>query len=116
MRIEASSKSAAVAGAWSAFGLVPVDAWLEHHKSISVLTHNLVFLSAAAIFLFVPGYFLVIGHKTGSFSPVWFLHREERARYGVVVKRMLVWFLAAGAFGTVWSLIFSFVLSGPISP
>jgi hypothetical protein len=114
MRVEATSQSAAIAGAWAAFGLVPVDAWLEHHKSISVLFHNLLFLTAAAVFLVVPGYFLVIGHGNEPFSRGWFTNKEERARYGVIVRRMLVWFLAAGIFGTVWSLIFGFVLNKTI--
>jgi len=111
MYVEATSKSAAVAGAWSAFGLIPFDAWLEHHKSISVLSYNLLFLLAALVFFFLPAYFLVIGKGNEPFSRTWFMNREERARYWVIVRRMFVWFLSAGAFGAVWSLIFSFVFN-----
>jgi hypothetical protein len=111
MHVEATPKSAAIAGAWASFGLVPFDAWLEHHKTMSVFTHNLIFLIVAAVFFFVPVYFLVIGQGNEPFTRTWFMNQEERARYGVIGRRMLVWFLTAGAFGMVWSLIFNFVLS-----
>jgi hypothetical protein len=109
MTIEPTTKSAALAGAWAVFGLVPLDAWQEHHKSISVLAYNLSFLAASAVFLFIPVYLFVIGPDSGPFSRAWFLSQEERSRYGVIVKRMFVWFLCAGAFGIVWSPLFGFV-------
>ena len=108
--IEASSKTAAFAGIWSALGFVPFDAWLDHHKAISVLEHNVTFLVVGAAFMFIPVYFLVIGHGNEPFSRTWFLDREERARYGVITRRMLVWFISAGAFGLLWSLVFGVVL------
>lgn len=110
MPAEATSKTAAIAGVWSVFGFVGFEAWLDHHGSISTLSHNVIFLVVAAVFLFVPGYFLVIGQGNEPFSTTWFLDKDERARYGVIGQRMLVWFLAAGAFGMVWSPILTLVL------
>lgn len=110
MTIEATSKTAAIAGVWSALGFVPFDAWLDHHKSISALSHNVTFLAVGAVFLFIPVYFLVIGQGNEPFNRTWFLDKEERERYGIVFRRMLVWFISAGAFGMVWSLVFDLVL------
>ena len=110
MSIEATSKTAAVAGVWSVLGFVPFDAWLDHHKSISTLSHNVTFLVVGAVFLFIPAYFLVIGQGNEPFERTWFLDRAERVRYGVIARRMLIWFISAGAFGIVWSLIFDLLL------
>ena len=110
MPIEASSKTATFAGVWSVLGFVPSDAWLDHNKSISALSHNVAFLMVAAVFLFIPVYFLVIGQGGEPFSRAWFLDEEERKRYGVVSRRVLVWFVSAGAFGMVWSSVFDILL------
>lgn len=116
MTIEATTKSAAIAGARASFGLIPFEAWLEYHKSISVLSHNVLFFIAAIIFIFMPGYFLVLGQGNEPFSRMWFLSAEERVRYGMVVKRMLVWIFAAGAFGVLWSPIFGFAVNTLVGP
>ena len=110
MPIEATSKTAAIAGVWSILGFVSFDAWLDHHNSISVLTHNVIFLVVGAVFFFIPVYFLVIGQGNEPFTRTWFLDRGQRARYGFIVRRMLVWFISAGAFGLMWSLVFGVVL------
>ena len=116
MPIEATSKTATVAGAWSALGLVSLDAWVDHHKSISVLTHNVTFLVFGAVFLIFPVYFLVTGRANEPFSRTWFMSGEERARYGAILRRMLVWFVSAGAFSMVCAPVLDFAvrkLSGP---
>jgi hypothetical protein len=110
MPIEPTSKTAAIAGVWSVLGFVPFDTWLDHHKSISTLSHNVMFLVVGVVFLFIPGYFLVIGQGNEPFSRAWFLDKEERERYGIVFRRMLVWFISAGAFGMVWSSVVDLVL------
>ena len=109
MSITASRKTAAIAGAWAVFGLLPFDSWMEHHKASSVLLHNSLWLAALAVFLFVPAYVFVLGRGNAPFSRTWFLDRAERARYGVIVGRMLVWFASAAAFGLIWSALFSLV-------
>jgi len=110
--MRASSKTAALAGAWWAFGMVPVDFWMERHKGMSVLAHNLLFISAAGIFFFVPGYLLVIGRGNASFKVLWFMSSEERTRYRAVVVRILIRFLSAAVVGTVWALVLIVVLPG----
>lgn len=110
MPLQASHKTAAIAGAWAVLGLIPFEALMEHHRPSSVLSSNLLWLAAMAVFLFVPVYFLVIGRGNESFDRTWFLDRGERARYGVIVKRMFVWFVSAGAAGTLWSLVFNYLL------
>jgi hypothetical protein len=111
MHIEASHKSAAIAGAWTVFGLVPFEMWMDHHKTPSVLANNVLWLAATAVFFFVPCYLLVLGHGNEPFSRTWFLDPEERARYGVIVKRVLIWFVSAGAVGVVWSAVLSILVS-----
>jgi hypothetical protein len=39
------------------------------------------------------------------------MDREERARYGVIVKRMFIWFVSAGAVGTAWSGLLNYLFS-----
>jgi hypothetical protein len=110
--MRASSKTAALAGAWWAFGMVPIDFWMDRHRGMSVLAHNLIFIGAAGIFFFVPGYLLVIGRGNASFKLLWFMSSEERTRYRAVVVRILIWFLSAAVVVTVWSLALMFVLPG----
>ncbi|MBS0176218.1 MAG: hypothetical protein JSR64_19475 [Nitrospira sp.] len=109
MPIEASQKSAALAGAWASFGLVPTESWLDLHKNtMPVASSNVLWLIAALVFFLVPGYMFVIGSSSAPFSRLWFLEPEERARYAVVAKRMFVWFVSAGATGVLWSLVLGF--------
>jgi hypothetical protein len=99
MYIEPTNRTAAIAGIWSSMGLVPFDAWIEQAKFGSVLTYNLMWLSGSAVFFFLPVLFFVIGRNTGAFSRAWILDHKERAAYWIVVKRMFVWFVSAGAAG-----------------
>ena len=99
MDIEATNRTAAIAGIWSSMGLVPFDAWIEQAKFGSVLTYNLTWLLGSAAFFFLPVFFLVIGRNTGAFGRTWILDPKERAEYWIVVKRMFVWFVSAGVAG-----------------
>lgn len=110
MPIEATKKSAALAGAWAAFGLVPFEIWMDQHPVRSVSQHNLLWLLAAAVFFFVPMYFLVIGPRNEPFERNWIVDADERAPYGVVAKRMLVWFAAVAVVGGAWSGALSLIL------
>ena len=91
-------------------GFIPFDMWMERHGPSSVLASNTLWLLAAAVFLFIPVYFLVFGRHE-PFQRDWFMNKEERARYGVITKRMFVWFVSAGAVGIVWSGILGYVFS-----
>jgi hypothetical protein len=105
MKINATPSTAAIAGAWTVFGLVPFEAWMDRQLAPSALSNSLLWLLAFVTFLGLPAYFLVIGSDNEPFSRTWFLNTEERARYGVIAKRMLIWFVSAGAFGSFWSLL-----------
>ena len=111
MDIKASNVTAAFAGAWASFGMVPFEMWMQKLADGSILLHNVLWLSSATIFFLVPGYFFVLGRNNEPFENLtWFLDPDDRARYGVVVKRMFVWFVSAGAVGSMWSLMLSFVM------
>jgi hypothetical protein len=110
MRITPTYRTAAIAGMWSATGLGLLDTWTHHANFASVGMSNLVWLSGAALFFLVPVFFLVIGARTASFSRTWFLNPQERAEYWIVVKRMIVWFLSAGATGLLVAAITSTVV------
>ena len=113
MTVRATQVTAAIAGAWAVFGLVPFEMWMEHHKSGSVLLSNLLWLLALLVFFLVPAYYFVLGQATEAFDRLWFKDPEERARYAVLVKRMLIWFVTAGVVGSLWSLLLSFLVRKP---
>lgn len=108
MRITASSKTAAMAGVWSSIGLSLGDAWLGHAQSGSGLAGDLAWFSGAAVFFYLPVFFLVIGRHTCAFSRLWLLDPKERAAYWPVMKRMLVWFACTGVSMIVVSAVISF--------
>lgn len=110
--MEPTRKTAALAGIWTALGIVPFDAWIERHAQSSTLEQNMLWLLALVVFLFVPGYFLVLGRNTEPFERTWFVDASERERYGVVFRRMLVWFASAGAFALAWSTTLNWLLGG----
>lgn len=113
MDYEPSCRSASIAGAWCAIGIVPFGPWLDDHQSFSVLANNLLWLVAFALFVAVPGYFFVIGKDTGPFSRTWFLDPEQRAEYATVARRMFCWFVSAGVFGSFWSYGLTYFLRSP---
>lgn len=88
---------------------------MERHAVISPLEQNALWLLAMVVLLFAPGYYLVLGQDTEPFERSWFLDSAERARYGVIARRMLVWFLSAGVVGLVWSGVFGLFWGGSSS-
>jgi hypothetical protein len=107
MTFTPTNRTAALAGAWCAIGIIPFDAWEEHNKLATVTSHNIAFAAFAVVFLVVPAYFLVFGHGSKAFGLTWFSNQEERNRYLVLFKRILSWFLAAGAVMALSSLLVS---------
>ena len=99
-----TEKTALFTGAWSMFGLVPFDIWMGS-RHFSIMEKNVFWVIAMLLFFIVPFYFFVIGREAAPFSRAWFMDADERARYWVVSKRMLCWFLSAAVFGTFWSLL-----------
>lgn len=110
MNFQPTQKTAALAGAWTVLGFIPFEMWMERHGPFSVWASNTLWLMAAAVLFFIPVYFLVFGRHE-PFQPNWFANKDERARYGVIFKRMFVWFVSAGAVGVVWSGLLSYVCS-----
>ncbi|NHZ36389.1 hypothetical protein [Massilia rubra] len=102
MNVIPNYRTAALAGAWCAIGMVSIEAWQDLHAQ-SVIAGNVGFLGAAAVFFFVPVFFFVIGRDT-QFTRTWFLGRHEAQAHAKVVKRMLVWFFSASVVGVMLSL------------
>jgi hypothetical protein len=109
MALIATQRTAAIAGAWSVIGLLPSEPWLERTKTASPLLNDLLFLLLFAVFLAIPMYYLVIGKGSAPLKRTWLFDSTERGRYGVVAKRLAVWFLSASAtgmvMGAVWWLL-----------
>ncbi len=104
MTIEATNRTAAMAGVWCSIGIVPFEVWSDHTKFTSILAYNFVWLLAFLVFLVVPLIYFVIGRSTGPFGPTWMLDPGERARYRVCAKRMVVWFASAAGAGILISI------------
>ncbi|WP_156401429.1 hypothetical protein [Duganella sp. Root1480D1] len=110
MSIDPTKRSAALAGAWCTFGMVPFELWTDRHPFDSLLTKNAVTLIAFAAFLVIPVVFFVIGRIAGPFSRTWFLDPVEGAQVEIITRRMFCWFLGAAIFGSIWSLVLSCAL------
>jgi ABC-type branched-subunit amino acid transport system permease subunit len=109
MKIQASPFSAMLAGAWSGLSLAISDAWPQHMNVGAPAAQDTAFVVYALLFVLVPVYFFVIGHGNAPFGRNWLAIPEERTRYGAIVKRVLVWFLSAGACMAALSLIINLV-------
>jgi hypothetical protein len=95
--MHATNRTATIAGVWSAAGLVPFGAWIEEAEFGSVLMHDLAWLSGVLIFFFLPTCLFVIGRNAFTLSHTWVFNPKEHAEFWNVVKRMLAWFIGAGA-------------------
>ena len=104
MSVEASQRTAAAVGAWSGFGLVSVQAWLDAHKSMPAFSQDVLWLFMFLVFLGIPGHLFVFGRDAKPFQRDFFSNPDERARQAEVFKRLFVWFVSAGLVGTLWSL------------
>lgn len=107
MEMAPSQKTAALAGVWCVFGIVPFEHWVEQ-QHMSTLGQSIAWLVAAAIFFFVPFLYFVVGRDNEPFSGSWFLDPEQRARYSVITMRMLCWFFSAAICGSIWSSLLSY--------
>lgn len=108
MEMVPSQRTAALAGVWCVFGIVPFEHW-ANQQHMSTLEHNIAWLVAVATFLVVPGAYFVVGRDNEPFSRTWFLDPEQRARHSVIARRMLWWFLSAAIFGSIWSGLLSYI-------
>jgi len=94
MAIVATRKTAAFAGVWTALGMAGVEAWEKTHP-LDATSHNILFLAALTVFLFIPAFLFVFGLET--LRP--FAHAESRVlnkRWRDSLIRALCWFLGGG--------------------
>jgi hypothetical protein len=106
MTAEPTNKTASLAGAWSAFGFVPLEL-LINHRALSVLEQNLYWLCGFIVFLIVPMIYFVVGRNNAPTSRTWFLDPGQRAQRLIIAKRGFCWLVSAGLVGSIWSLILS---------
>lgn len=111
MKIVRTTKTAALAGIWTMFGLVPFNAWVEARIGTEGALPYVLWALALAVFLFVPGFVLVLGMDAESRNPFWYRDPVERARQMEVFKRLLAWFLGAALMLVVWKVLFMTVLN-----
>ena len=105
MKIVRTMKSAALAGIWTMFGLVPFNAWMEARIGTEGALPYVLWALALAVFLFIPGFFLVLGSDAESRNPFWFRDPVERAKQMEVFKRLLAWFVGAAVMLLVWKVV-----------
>ena len=110
MSVEASLKSAAIIGALSGTSIALTDLWIKYHQPLSGQNVTTIWLVAIVAFIFVPGYFFVLGHGNELPSRTWFLLREDRDRHWVTVKRISVGWVFAVIFGASWHAGLIFLL------
>lgn len=95
MNIKPSITTAAAAGVWTSFGLVPLHGWVYQAGVLSTVAWLAVF----TVFLFLPFIFLVVGRNRHKFSQNWIGNPHERAEYMLIVKRVGAWLGAAAVTG-----------------
>ena len=96
MNIVATPKSAALTGAWTVLGMTAVDTWEKYHP-VDAATHNVLFLIAATIFLFIPAAMFVAGPQYFRFGFKDLLRQEYWLALKSAAFRALCWFLGATA-------------------
>ena len=103
--MEASQKTAAAVGVLSGLGAASLQTWLDHHPSMSSAWQDVLWFLVFVVCLAIPGWLLVLGRGATPFQRDFFSNPEERSRQAEVAKRMFVWFVSAGAVGSLWSLL-----------
>ena len=104
MTVEPTYRTAFLAGLWSSLGLALFYFWLEHNETVSPLVRNVVWFVVLGLFIYLPGYYVVVGASASRFGRNWLSIASERQRYLAIVKRIALWLaLAAGGFAvTSW--------------
>jgi hypothetical protein len=100
LNLEATPRNAALAGVWSALGLIPFEAWAKA-QNLGTAAHNTLWLVVVSMFLLVPAFLFVMG-------PWWqraeFKQQFTRAywvEFGKLGVRVLCWLLSAGTTGAI---------------
>ena len=97
MKFKATPKTAIFTGAWTALGMSSFDAWERFHP-LDTQTHNILFLVAGAIFLFIPAGLFVVGPQYFRFGLRDIMTKEYLLAFRAVAFRGLCWFFG-GAIG-----------------
>lgn len=95
-------RTAALAGLWTSLAAFPLVVWAADDAYWSGLVAWLV---VAAIFIFVPAVYFVIGPEGRGFGRDWINDPAERIRYFALVKRVLVWAATAVVAGALILLV-----------
>lgn len=95
--MDATNRTAMIAGVWSAAGLVPFNTWMEKATFGAVLMHDLAWLSGALLFFFLPVCLFVIGRNAVTLRHTWIFNPKVLAECWIVAKRMFAWLFGAGA-------------------
>ena len=93
-----SNLTSALAGLWSGIGFAAFVTISKQAAEGSLLKHDFFWLLIFALFLALPVIYFVYGRRGPGLSKNWIHVPAERARYFVMVRRMLVWL--ASAIGT----------------
>lgn len=101
----ASQRTAALAGAWAGFGVASVQAWLDHHASMSTVSQDVLWLATFLVFLAMPAYLFGLGRGAQPFRRELLPDHEARSRQAALSKRLFIWFVCAGLVGVLWSLV-----------
>lgn len=95
-----SNRTAALAGLWTSLGVLPFAVWSRSGAFSSGLAENAAWLAVAAIFIFLPAVYFVIGRDARGFSRNWINNPVERAKYMALLTRMAIWIATAGIAGS----------------
>lgn len=90
-----STLSSALAGLWSGGGFAAFVTVSKQAAEGSLLKHDFIWLLVFAIFLALPVIYFVYGRRGPGLGKNWINEPHERARYFVMVRRMLVWLASA---------------------
>jgi hypothetical protein len=110
MIAQPSKLSSALAGLWSGIGFAAFVTISKQAADDSILKNDFIWLVVFAVFLALPVLYFVYGRRGPGLSKNWINVPEERARYFVMVQRMMVWLASAVVTGGVMLLLLRQVL------
>ncbi|MBZ2207567.1 hypothetical protein [Massilia soli] len=105
MNNQPSNRSAAFAGIWTGLGVLPYAIWSGSGAFSSGLAENALWLGVAAIFIFLPAVYFVVGPDGVAFSRNWVNNPVEREKYLALLTRMAAWIATAALVGGVLLMV-----------
>lgn len=99
MTNQPSNRSAALAGIWTGAGVTLFVGWSASGPWSSSFAENAAWLGVAAVFIFLPAVYFVVGPGAAKFSRDWVNNPVERALYLALLTRLAVWIATAGVVG-----------------